>query len=351
MYSTLARIFVLFLLLTISLAVQADKTDVVYLQNGDRITGEVESLFRSKLEFKTDHMGTVHIEWEDIREIISTTGQAVELTSGQRLYGPLTKPENIDILVVKTDTGPVGVKTDDVYRMYPVEAGFWDRLDLTARLGFSWDKGSNVGKYNIGADAVYRRAESLSRADFSTEITTVDARGNKGEEDFSSSTRRTILGGNHLVYKQDKRFLVYFGTLEQNDELGVDLRVLAGAGYGYIPIRSQSNWLSLAAGLNINREYPGEGDPETNLEATGMLTYEYYKYDTPERSFKVNLMLFPSITDFGRFRTTFNTDFRIEIVEDFFWKLDIYLTYDSDPLSLDGASSDYGFTSSVAYKF
>ena len=94
MFSALLRIFFIILLVSASQAVQAERTDVIYLQNGDRITGEIKSLFRGKLEFKTDHMGTVFIEWDDIREIVSTTGHAVELTNGQRFYGPLTKPEN-----------------------------------------------------------------------------------------------------------------------------------------------------------------------------------------------------------------------------------------------------------------
>jgi hypothetical protein len=45
-----------------------------------------------------------------------------------------------------------------------------------------------------------------------------------------------------------------------------------------------------------------------------------------------------------------STDFRFELIEDLFWKLDFYAAYDSAPISRDGASSDYGVTSSVAYK-
>lgn len=347
MFVSFTRILLMALLLFASQSAYAGKTDVVYLKNGDRLTGEVKTLFRGKLQLSTDHMGTVYIEWEDIKEIVSNTGQAVELTNGQRLFGPLIKPENADLLVVNTNAGPVGVKTENVYRMYPVESGFWDRLDIVASLGFSWDKGSNVGKYNLGVDTIYRRTESLTQTNFSTEITTVD----QGEDTVRTTTTRTVLGGNHLIYKQDKRFLVYFANLEKNDELGLDLRTLAGVGYGYIPIRTQSSWLSFAAGLDINREFPSEGEPVTSLEAAGMLTYEYYKYDTPERIFKVNMVIFPGITDFGRWRTTFNADLRIEIIKDFSWRLDFYATYDSDPLSLEGSSNDYGITSSLAYKF
>ena len=78
------RMLCLLALLLGSGACQADKTDVVFLKNGDRVTGEVRSLDRGILEFSTDHMGTVYIEWSDIREIVSATGEAVELTSGRR---------------------------------------------------------------------------------------------------------------------------------------------------------------------------------------------------------------------------------------------------------------------------
>ena len=330
------------LMLLFSQSAWAVRTDVVYLHNGDRITGEVKSLFRGKLEFKTDHMGTLLIEWDDIREIVSDTGQAVELTNGQRFYGPLAKSENKDMVMVDTADGRVGVNTLDVIAMYPVEAGFWDRLDVSASLGFNWDKGSDVGKYNLGIDAVYRQPQSITRAGFSTEITT------QKEVD---STTRAILTASHNLFKKSKRFTTYFGNLEHNDQLGIDLRTLVGAGYGWVPIRSQKNWFALAAGLDVNHEIPNEGDPQTNLEGVGMLTYEYFKYSTPERSFKVKFMIFPSITDFGRWRADFTTDFKFEIVNDFFWQFDFYANFDSDPISSEGASSDYGVTSSLAYKF
>jgi hypothetical protein len=238
--------------------------------------------------------------------------------------------------------GSVGVSTQDIVNMYPVEAGFWDRLDVSADLGFSWDKGSNVGKYTLGVSTELRNPRYVSRASFNTEITTQQAR---------DDTSRATLDALHLVFRQNKRYHAFFGNLENNDELGVDLRVLAGVGYGAVPIRSQQNWLSVGAGLAVNHEIPVEGDAETNLEAVGMLTYDYFKYSDPERSLRSNLRVFPSLTDAGRWRATFDTDFRLELVSDLFWKLTFYASYDSDPLSTEGASSDYGATSSLGYKF
>ena len=336
------QILLVTLLFLLSSSAMAEKTDVIYLKNGDRVTGEIKTLLRGKLTVNTDHMGNIAIEWDDILEIVSKTGQSVELTDGKRLYGPLTKPENTDLLVIKTEDGPKVVDTLEVVAMYPVATTFWERLDITASLGFSWDKGSDVGKYNFGIDTINRRIESMTRTKFSTEVTTQAA---------ANDTSRSLLDANHTVFLENKRFRSYFGNLERNQELGLDLRAIAGVGYGWIPVRSQSGWFSMAAGMNVNHEIPNAGTAETNIEAAGLITYEYYKYSTPERSFRVNLQVFPSLTDFGRWRSTFSTDFRFEIFDDLFWKLDFYANYDSSPLSIEGSSSDYGVNSSVAYKF
>jgi len=330
------------LLIFCSATAWAAKTDIVLLKNGDRITGEVKGLELGKLTFSTDTMGTVYIDWMDIEEIFSSTGQAIELTNGQRFYGPLAKSEDDEMMVVKTDMGPVGLNTQDIVSLYPVEAGFWDRLDISADLGFSWDKGSNVGKYSLGLSTELRNPRFVNRTSFMSEVTTQEGR---------SDTARTNFDAVHLVFHQDKRYHAFFGNAENNDELGIDLRVLLGAGYGAVPIRSQRSWLSIGAGLAVNHEIPVEGDSESNLEAVGMVTYDFFQYSEPERSLKSNFRVFPSITDFGRWRATFDLDFRLELVSDLFWKMYFYSSYDSDPLSSLGASSDYGISSSLGYKF
>lgn len=344
-FSIAGLILKLLLLLVISCfspSVNAQKTDIVYLKNGDRVTGEVKSLHRGKLEFSTDHMGTIFIEWVDILNIVSKTGQSVELVNGQRYYGVLSKPESDSMLALDTGLGMVGLGTEDVVSMYPVEASFWERLDVSVDFGLSWDKGSNVGRYSLGMDAEYRRPQSLTRANFSTEITT---------QDSVDDTQRSTLGIIHYAFRPNKKYMGYFANLESNDQLGVDLRALAGAAYGWIPVRSQRNWFILAAGLDVNREIPTDGERQTNLEAVGVLTYEYYKYSSPERSFKTQLMVFPSLTDWGRWRADFSTDFRLEIFSDFYWLLNFYASFDSAPISPLAATSDYGVTSSLGYKF
>jgi len=340
------RTFVLFMCLLVSFgfspSVCAEKTDVVVLKNGDKITGEVKRLQRGKLEFSTDTMGTVYIDWDDIEAVISETGHSTELSSGERFYGTLAKSQEENQVIINTDQGPELASNEEIVDMYPVEATFWERLDISASLGFSWDKGSSVGKYNLGLDAEYRDPRFITKATLSSEVTTQEGIDN------TSRASADIL---HNVFKPNKKFVTYFASIEQNDELGLDYRALGGAGYGWAPIRTNHNWFSLSGGLDVNHERATDGEEETNLEAVGMVTYEYYKYSDPERRWSTNLVVFPSLSNFGRVRAQFNTDFRLEFVDDLFWVFDIFASYDSEPLASEASNSDYGFTSSLAYKF
>lgn len=337
------RLLCLLFVLVLSAPLHAAKTDIVVLANGDKVTGEVKGLLRGKLEFSTDSMGTVYIEWADIQAIISDTGQSVELANGQRFFGPLGKSESNDMVSIETEQGTVGVGSMDVVRMYPVESSFWDRLDVYASLGFSWDKASSVGKYNIAVDGKYRDPGFITTVGMSSELTTVSGGGN--------DTQRANAYVNHNRFRGNKRFTAYFANVESNDELGIDLRALAGAGYGWVPVRSNSKMFQLTTGLAINREIPVDGDPETNLEAVGRVSYEYFRYTDPERSFDTRFTVFPSITDWGRWRADFNADFRLEFVSDLFWVFSVFANFDSAPISQDASNSDYGVTSSLAYKF
>ena len=65
----------------------------------------------------------------------------------------------------------------------------------------------------------------------------------------------------------------------------------------------------------------------------------------------VKLYIFPSVTDTGRVRASFDASYNLELWSDLFWKLDFYSAYDNESISVTASTLDCGFTSSVAYKF
>jgi hypothetical protein len=81
------------------------------------------------------------------------------------------------------------------------------------------------------------------------------------------------------------------------------------------------------------------------------LSYDHFRYTDPERRLALKLYMFPSASDPGRVRATFDIAYNLELWSDLFWKLDFYSDYDNEPISVSASTIDYGFTSSVAYKF
>ena len=70
-------------------ALAAPKVDVVVLQNGTRVVGEIRSMSRGRLELKTDDMGTLQVEWGNVVEVTAPEFFEVEDMGGALYFGSL----------------------------------------------------------------------------------------------------------------------------------------------------------------------------------------------------------------------------------------------------------------------
>ena len=68
-----------------SLAAAREMTDSVVMVNGDRITGQIMGMSRGKLDYKTDDIGRISIEWLKVVQVTSTYAFEVRLGWGQAL--------------------------------------------------------------------------------------------------------------------------------------------------------------------------------------------------------------------------------------------------------------------------
>ena len=140
-------------------ALAAPKTDVVVLVNGDRITGEVKELSYGQLEFKTDHMGTVYIEWDEVHSLTTKQVLQVEMLDGSRRFGaaPEAAAAPSSLLLAPHGTNaaeqPVMVAMADVARISTLEQGaFFQRLDGSVSLGYSYTQATDIMQSNFAGD-------------------------------------------------------------------------------------------------------------------------------------------------------------------------------------------------------
>ena len=100
-YIRLSGVLLLTLLLSSTFTVGRSKTDIIFLDNGDRITGEIKKLERGLLNVSTDSMGTVSIEWRNVEKIESQFLFEVELSSGTKYFGsivPAEKEQRLEVI-------------------------------------------------------------------------------------------------------------------------------------------------------------------------------------------------------------------------------------------------------------
>ena len=324
-------------------AMAADKTDVVIFGNGDRLTGEVKSLERGKLRFKTDATDTISIEWDDIVTLKSDQNIQVETEEGVRYLGHLSAGSDDGWIIVETGSGPVVLEAQRVVLMTPIEEKGIERLDGDITAGYNFAKASEVEQFQLGLDMDFRTETRIIGLEISAIIS--------DSEDNESSHRDKL----ELNYKRlwPRRWLTGARVrLERNDELGLDLRTSVGAGGGRILRETNSTTLQLIGGLQVSREnLSGDVSTEDSLEAFGSLDWDWFRYDTPELDLSTTLQIFPNLSDTGRVRGEFDISLKWEIIEDLFWQLSFYESYDSDPVVVDAAKSDYGINTALGWEF
>lgn len=343
---TMKRIIIMMLLLAVFFsgpAFSRDKTDVVWIANGNHITGEIKKLERGLLTLNTDYMGEVKIEWADVVRVQSDYAFQFEKADGTRVTGRIgesTKPREI---VVGYRKNSVTYEFKNVVRISQIESTFVDRLKGSLSLGYSFTKASDVAQGNLAFRTTYR-----------TEIRSFTLQGSQ----ISSSTadglpsRKANLSIDMTRYRPDRWYSTFQLGFERNDELGLDLRTSLEAALGRYLIQTNTSELGTLAGLVVTNELmQGEVESQQNLEGLLGVDYSRYIYNNPKLDLTAGLYVYPSITESGRVRTQFDIALKWEVYKDLFWNLSYYNTYDSDPASGSESTNDYGVVTSVGWSF
>jgi hypothetical protein len=209
--------------------------------------------------------------------------------------------------------------------------------------GYSFTKASEVGQLNFGFDATHRTDIRSWTIDGSTITTTQKTQDN---------TQRFNLDLSMTRFRSNRWFNSYLVGFESNDELGLNLRSRFGGGFGRFLRQTRTTELALLGGLTGNNEsLTGNESSRNSIEAMIGAAYSRFQFDDPNVDLSISLAIYPSLTESGRVRSQFDANYKWEIINNLFWDLTYYNTYDSDPS--DGAISkyDYAVVTSVGWRF
>ena len=338
-----------FIALLTSIPIQAQETEIFHLDNGDRITGKIMEFESGEVRVKTRSMGFVYISWEDITQLESKRRLQFETEDGTRYYGSVTPSENSGSITLESVSKKVELSLKDVVRVQTVKASasWWDSLDKNLALGFNYSNASEVLHWNIAAGLEYTGLQSLAAISFNSIV---------NDSENSEKTRRAEITGSYTRLLSNRWHWFGTGSVQTNDELGIGRRFLVTSGFGRFVLQNDRTELSLNAGLAGNWERSTERQNldqgyESSMEGLLEAKWSYFKLHLPRSRVELSVQYFPGISDAGRNRANGNLNLRQEFVEDLFWDLRLYGSYDSKPPQAALSKTDYGIVTSLDYQF
>ena len=318
----------------------AQKTDVVELINGDRITCEIQKLDRGKLSVKTDGLGTISIEWDDVARVSSTAAYDVELESGSRVSGTLSRGEPRAVQVV-TAAGPEPIALATIVRVSRLGRTFWRRLDGSIATGFSFAQANVQTQWTFDADIDYRSRNWFIGVTADSMLTT--------REDVDSQKRADLIVQAQRFFRPRWSYMA-LGVAQRNEELSLDLRWAAGG--GLVRVFKQTNRTALQAELGLaytHEQYSGSTARRVG-EAISGVSWDWFTFDGKSTNLSFDALSFVALDRDSRLRLELNTTFKSDIVGDLYWSVNAFESYNSDPPD-NRKASDFGVSATLGWTF
>jgi uncharacterized protein DUF481 len=326
--------------LLVALPCAAARTDVVVLRSGDRFTCEIKSLQYGYLEVDTDSIGTLSIVWLDVAEVTSVHRFMVETGSGTRYVGSLQSPAAGRLKVGGAAAGELDLPS--IVAIRPVRASVLARIDGSLEVQFNLARANRQKQWSLAGNAQYSGVHWFHLGSLSSRFTSQQGAADTSRNYFNVQSGRALAAGWY-----------YAGLLElqQDQELGLNLRVGGGAGLGRYVIESNRRSLLVLGGLLVTNERFESVAGRTNLEAYVLTRYGAFRRRSPKLDAAITFGLLPNLTDAGRVRGELQLSVSVELFKNLFAGVSGFDSFDSRPPASTLTRNDYGVTPSLRWKF
>jgi len=297
----------------------ASAEDIVTLDSGNRMTGEIRELTRGELSFRIAGVGRVDIDWRNVVELESPDRFYIVLASGEREIGTLHVAGGQ--LSITTDEGTRRIDMNDVVRIGPAtERRFVEGLSGSIDAGFDFLSANDELDWTINADLEKRTKNYLTELMLASILRRRDGEDAQRRNHLEIGTRR---------FTENRWFVLGQLQLEEDLELDLDSRVLLGASLGRTLSQSNSAIVAVYGGVDADREdFRGFGS-DTIWELHGAIEWEWFEPRSDNGlDFRTIVFYAP---DESRTRVEAQITLRNDITNNFYWALRAYESYNSDP--------------------
>jgi len=340
----------LMLVLLVATYVSGQRTDVVTMKNGDRMTCEITGVDHGTLFAKLDYVdGTIAINWAEVARLESSRLFIIKMDNGVTHEGTISTVDTGGAKIVKIEVAvspdtKVDVNTADIVTVETSDKRFLKRFNGYVNLGMNYAKGNDTRQYNLNAFAEYPRKDWSFQVDLNSNL-----QANSGVKSATRNDLRTRFDR----YLRNKKFFASggFGFL-QSSEQGITHQSSVVGGIGYNVMDSSRAKIAVIGGLGWQRtHYDRTGQVNaTEDQAAAMIATEvrYLQFKKAGLTFYGSVL--PSISEPGRIFYKVNNNFYYRIFPRLTFNLSFYGGWDTrPPAGLPG--SDYGTTTGLGWTF
>lgn len=355
---TVARILVAFLLLTLApfappggaprAAAQEftpvtdpEKSDVLVLRNGDRMTGDLRELSRGVVTFRTDAAATIYVKWTRVVTALTDKVFEIRLNDGRRYIGSMAPGQaayRVDIRAVR-DTLEIPIRT--VVELVRIKKTFWERLDGSVDVGFDYSQQNSKLDLNLSTKIKYDIANNRVSLAFD---------GSFSRQDSVSDIKRGNVSALYLHGLGERWFWAGAGASATNSQLSLEASGSLGTGPGRFLILSNTVTLGAWIGIYYRTERYTDNSARSTMPLSLMTDFQWFSWAGLTRDVSSRLAIAPVLNDQGRWQISFTANAKRELLSFLYLNLGIREYFDSKPPT-EANKNDFSFTTSLSWTF
>jgi hypothetical protein len=322
------------------------RTDVIVMNNGDRLTCEIRSLQGGLLYVRLEYVpGTITVDWSKVKHLESNQLFAVETENGITYTGSLRtvespgdKPRRMEIVNDNPERDAV-IDQSKVVVAAQYGDSIWRRMQGNLSAGLIYSKANATTQYNMASDLTYRQERAAEQLSYSSTLSTAGG--------STTATRNQVdLQANHLI-GSNNWYYAGTGSFLQSSSQGISSQTTYGGGLGRYLRRSNTVRISLTAALGGLQTRYSDRPTQNNLVAFIGGDIDIFQFRKVELT--VSPTLLPSLSDLGRVRFNLNAQYKVRIASGFWWNVTFYGNWDNrPPVGLIG--NDFGTSLGLTYR-
>jgi hypothetical protein len=328
-----------------------DKTDVLVMKNGDRLTCEIKGLDQGVLYASFDYiLGTSSVQWSKVSYLQSKQLFIVKTADGSTYKGTLSTAESdekrpVRIEVVESTKTQETLPREQIVSMAETADTFWQRFSGDINSGIIYSKGNQNTQYSLGADVEYLRQRWSGSLSYTSTLSSSSGAS-------SAATRNQLnLSGTHLL-PWNNYFYTGIADFLQSSEQDIALQTNLGAGIGRYLKNTNHTRIALVGGLawqNNHYDQSAGVAPRQNV-AAALVAAQLKLFRFNKTNLDITTIAFPALSEPGRVFVNTNATYYIKLTGDLSWNVSFYGNWDNQPPArLSG--SDYGTSSGLSLTF